>query len=116
MHREVDTVNEAGSRVIVAVAAQHCHPPFDHELQRSGVESGSGPRCIPRPECSPAMAMSDAHEQQVALADHDVLGRLGQPEVVGGYVFAWFQPGSTEQPGNIKEDATAYDPVAGHGD
>ena len=59
------------------------------------------------------MAMADAHEQQVALANSDVLGRLGPPEVVGGYVFAWFEPGPAGQPGNIEKDAAADDPICG---
>ena len=95
MHREVDTVNQTRRSVVVAVTAQHCHPSFDHELQCSGVESGPGTRCIPRAEYSPAMAMADAHEHQVAVANGDVLGRLGPPEVVRGYVFAWFEPGNS---------------------
>ena len=70
--------------------------------------------CIPWAECSPATAMPDAHEQQVALANRYLLGHLGPGEVVGSYVFARLEPGPAGQPGNIEQDTAADDPVAGH--
>jgi hypothetical protein len=62
----------------------------------------------------PATAVPDPDEQQITLADVDVLGRLRGGQVTGGDMIAGLQPPHPPDPGNVEQQATADDPVAGH--
>ncbi len=73
VHGEVHALGGAGRGVVVAVAAQYRDPALGHELQRGGMQPGAGAGGVPRAQLGPALAVPDPHEEQVALADADLL-------------------------------------------
>ena len=84
VYRKVDTVDCAGCGVTVAVAAEHGDAALGQALQRCGMQPGPGAGCVPGAQRGAAPAVADAHEQQVPLADADVLRMLCLDQVGRG--------------------------------
>jgi len=81
VNRKADTFHGARGGVVVAIAAERRNPPFGEQLERRRVQASPGPGHVPGAQLIPAAAIADPDEQQIALADVDVLCRLSCGQV-----------------------------------
>jgi len=82
VNRKTDTFDGARGGVVVPVTAERRDLPFGEKLKCRRMQASPGPGRVPRSELVPATAMTDPDEQQIALADMDVLCRLSCGQVV----------------------------------
>ena len=92
MHRKRHTGRVAGRGVVIAVAAEHGHLPLGEKLCGPRVEAGAGLRDVPRSQFVAPLAVTDTHEEHVALAHPYVLFLFGRDQLLGGHVITWLEP------------------------
>src|SRR4051794_41972255 len=83
-----DAFDNTRRRVAVAVAAEKAHAPFGQELERSRMQAGARLCCIPWPEFSSSVPVTDTHEQKIAGTDADVVLLLGGYKIVDRHTIA----------------------------
>src|SRR5262249_4604909 len=116
VHGKVNTRYHAGRGVVVPVAAQQGDLPVGQVLHDRRMQARPGVSRVPGAQLEAPQVMPDPDEDQVALANLDLLVLFGCGQVVGGHVVSRLEPGDAAGPGHVQQHSPAGDAVGGRGD
>ena len=111
MNGEADSLDCAGRGVVVAIGAQGDDSTLREKCRAGRMQAGLCLGHVPRSVLGQSPAVTDAHEQDVAVGDGQPQAPLAPLEVLGEDVVARLQPAHAAEPRDVEEDAAPDEAV-----